>query len=617
MAVIALPSRFALDVAEQCGQKGVKALVCIAAGFKEVGSDGAGQEKKLLDIIHRYGMCMTGPNCMGVINTAPNVSMNATILSDAPKAGNIAMLTQSGALGAAMEDFCGQFGVGFSVVVSTGNQADMNICDFLPMLERDGNTRVILVYMESIQEPLRFRNIVSKMKKPVVVFKSGKTSAGAAAAGSHTGSLAGNGQIAEALLRQSGAINCDSLEDAFRLAATLSKTGMLQGKRIGIVSNTGGLDIIMADALTRNGFELPPLPEESAAYLRPNLMPEASVRNPIDIVAPALPEQYQTVAEVMSSCGAYDGMIITVVPAATVASEDIAEALVEPVRKADIPVLSCFFGPEIAGKGTAVMKKNGIPSFEYPEKMADMLRYMYRSPAPIYSGAVPVYSAEPRRRAVESVRRHAAGAFLPMTACEELLTGYGIPVARSGYLKTPEDAGRLTLAYPVVAKIDHPEILHKFDVGGVKLDIQNAGELRTVAEAWQTKFPGLRGVFVQEYVAGSTEIILGCTHDPTLGHAVLAGIGGTFVELIKDVAFGHVPLSGADAAGMLESLRCYPLLQGYRGRRGVNLPRLQEILLRVNQMLLDLPEIQELDINPLLFDEARNDFAAVDFRVKV
>ena len=614
MAVVAVPSRSVLELVEECGQKGVKAVVCIAAGFREVGGAGVELERQLLDIVKRYGMCMTGPNCMGIINTAERVRLNATILSDVPRRGNVAMLTQSGALGAAMQDFCTQFGIGFSVVVSTGNQAHMNVCDFLPLLEQDENTKVVLMYLESIPEPQRFSKLVKQMTKPVIVFKAGKTSAGAQAASSHTGSLAGSGRVAQAIFRQSGAIETRSLEDAFRLAATLSKTTMLKGKRVGIVSNTGGLDSILADALTRYGFELAELPPSSVERLRPLLMAEASVRNPIDLVAPARPEQYAVTAEEMLACGQYDALLIAVVPAATVKSEDIGRALAQVVSGADIPVLSCFFGPYVASPGAEAMKSSGIPTFEYPEKMVDILSYMHQ---PLHSGTEASLLqplTDQQRSAAAAVAAAAPGQYLPVSMCEQLLDAYGIRAARSGYLTAADGAEDLKLRYPVVAKIDHPDIIHKSDVGGVRLNIPDAKSLADVFRTWAEKFPGLRGVYVQEQVSGGPEIILGASYDEALGYSVLTGMGGTLVELLQDVALGYVPLTRQDVKDMIDQLKCRPLLTGYRGSAGVDLAELEQLILQLNQMLLDIPEIQELDINPLVY--TATGFVAVDFRIK-
>lgn len=615
MAMICVPSRAVLSVVDECGRKGVKALVCITAGFREVGGEGAENEKKLLALLHKYGMVMTGPNCMGVINTGNN--MNATMLSDAPAHGNLAMLTQSGALGAAMEDFTRLYGIGFSLVVSLGNQADLNMCDFLPIAEADPGTKVVLMYIEGITEPQRFRCIVSKMTKPVIVFKAGKTAAGAEAASSHTGSLAGSHAIAAALIEQSGAIECSSLEDAFRLAATLSKIDRIGGKRVGIVSNTGGIDIIMADALTKKGFELPALPQECVDFLRPHLLPEAAVRNPIDIVAPATPEQYALVADVMTKCGCYDAVLFCVVPAATVESDDIARALVAPAKASNVPILSCFYGPYIAGKGAVVMKENGIPTYEYPEKMADMLEYLVKKPAVRYEGKLPSFNEAARKAAIACAVRAESGKYLSVQDCETIMNGYGIPITRSGYMKCEGCAKKLELTFPVVAKIDHPDIIHKADVGGVVLGIDSKKELVALYQTWQSKFPGMRGIFVQEQVSGKIELIIGASHDTSMGHGILAGMGGTLVELMHDTQLAHVPVAPETAAAMLERLQYYPVLQGYRGAAGVNVPRFEELILRVNQMLLDIPEIGELDINPLLYDLSRGDFVAVDFRIKM
>ena len=615
-AVIAVPSRFVLDLVEQCGQKGVKALICIAAGFKEVGEEGAAAEKKLLEIVDRYHMCMIGPNCMGIINTAPEVRLNATINPVLPATGNVAMLTQSGALGAALLDFSDELGIGYSIIVSTGNQADMTICDFLELVDADPYTKVVLLYLEGIPEPERFRRTVRAMKKPVVALKSGRTNAGAKAAGSHTGSLAGNDAVADAILRQAGCIRARSLEDAFLLTMTLSKIDPIRGNRIGIVSNTGGLGILMADALTERGFTLPPLPQHCVDELRPLLLPEASVRNPMDIVAPARPAQYEAGARVMIESGEYDAIIVTCVPAATVDTAEVASAMAETLKNAGVPVLTCFYGPVSGAGGKNEIKRNGMLSFTFPEKMAEMLDYIKPKARPEREErSFPVDEAAVAHCAAEL--EQAEKGFLPMQTVESLMSAFGIPAARSGYVTAAEDVAALALSYPVVAKIDHPDIVHKSDVGGVRLNIANGDELAALLAEWQVKFSGLRGIFVQEQVSGSIETIIGATLDPVLGHAVLAGMGGTLVELFKDVSFGHVPVSCTDAAEMLEKLKCYQLLKGYRGSKGADIAQLEEIIVRVSQMLRRFPQIKELDINPLIYDEGRGSFVAVDFRVKI
>ncbi len=615
LAIIAVPSRFVLEVVEQCGQKGVAALVCIAAGFKEVGD--MESEQRLLDIIHKYGMCMIGPNCMGILNTAPGVRMNATINPKPPVVGNIAMLTQSGALGAAYMDFANTLGIGFSMIVSTGNQADMNVCDFLDLVEEDPNTKVVFLYLEGIQEPLRFRELVKKMTKPVIVLKSGRTSAGAKAAGSHTGSLAGNDAVADAILRQAGCIRAKSLEDAFLLTMTMSKMDVPKGNRIGIVSNTGGIGILMSDALTERGFELTPLPEEVVKELTPKLLPESSVRNPIDLVAPAIPEHYRYAVESMINCGQYDALVITCVPPATTDTGKVAEEIAGVIKKSPIPVMTCFYGPECSGPGKRVLNENGLLSYDFPEKMAEYLEYI--RPRKTYPRTEPEITFDPEQ--VRKIKQCFAEAkksdFLPMQDTEALLRAAGIRTAGSAYLKTAADIESLELEYPLVAKIDHPEIIHKSDVGGVRLNIPSKEELQKVFEEFTLKFAGLRGVFVQEQIKGDTEIIVGAIYDPVLGHAVLTGMGGTLVEYYQDTAFGHVPVSAEDAARMVDSLKCSKLLKGYRGRQPADIGQLENIVVRISRMLEEFPEIAELDINPLLYDPDRKSFLAVDFRAKL
>ena len=613
LAIVAVPSRAVLDVVEQCGQKGVAALVCIAAGFKEVGD--MESEQKLLDVIHHYGMCMIGPNCMGILNSAPDVRMNATINPKPPAVGNIAMLTQSGALGAAFMDFADTLGVGFSMIVSTGNQADMNVCDFLDLVEEDPNTKVVFLYLEGIQEPLRFRTLAKKMTKPVVVLKSGRTSAGAKAAGSHTGSLAGNDAVADAILRQSGCIRARSLEDAFLLTMTLSKMDIPKGGRIGIVSNTGGIGILMSDALTERGFELTPLPEDVAAELAPKLLAESSVRNPMDLVAPATPAQYRYAAESMIACGQYDALVITCVPPATTDTGKVAEELAPVIKNSPIPVMTCFYGPECGGFGKKVLNQNGLLSYDFPEKMAELLDYI--RPRKQYPRTEPVITFDQQKlERLKALLESSKGEFLKMQEAEALMKAAGIRTAGSDYLREAGDVDRLDLEYPLVAKIDHPDIVHKSDVGGVRLNIATKEELLQVFEEFSEKFAGLRGVYVQEQVRGDTEIIVGAIYDPVLGHAVLSGMGGTLVEYYQDTAFGHVPVSAEDAAAMIDSLKCSKLLKGYRGRTPADISQLEEIVVRVSRLLEELPQIAELDINPLLYDPDRKSFIAVDFRAK-
>ncbi len=615
-AVLAVPSGGVLDVAEECGKKGIKAMICITAGFREVGGEGAEREKKLLEIVDRYNMCVTGPNCMGLANTDDRVRMSATILDKSPRKGHVAFLTQSGALGASLIDFADELDVGFSVIVSLGNMANINPCDLLPMLEEDDNTELICMYMETLPEPYRFERVMRGMSKPVIMVKSGRTAAGAKAASSHTGSLACNDSAADALLRKCGVIRADNLEDAFLLASAMSKMPRIRGRRVGIISNAGGLGTLTTDVLVKYGFELPELSAEEQAALAPKLLPEASTHNPLDLVAPAPPEHYASAATAMIESGRYDAIIVDCVPPALVDTGEVAQAMVDILKSTDIPIFSCFFGPNLGAKGRAVMKKGGIPTFSFPDQMVRTMAYMLEQVPAKTVDYIPELSLDSRLEAGSILSDTPRGAYLTPEACFRLLSLYGIPVAKSAVLAVGEDPAATDLPYPVVAKVDHPDIIHKSDVGGVRMNIRNADELRSLMKDWAARFPGLRGVQVQQQISGSLEMIVGASVDPALGHTILTGMGGTLVEILKDVSFGHVPLSPSDPETMLSSLRCATLLDGYRGSRGVDRAALRKILCSVNRLLLDHPEIVEMDINPLLFDEERCTFFAVDARIR-
>lgn len=616
LAVLSVPSGSVLNVVEECGQKGVSALVCITAGFREIGGDGVARERELLKLVDRYNMCMIGPNCMGIANTSPNVRLSATILSQTPPVGHVAFLTQSGALGASLIDFASELDVGFSVVASLGNMANINPCDLLPMLQRDENTHIICMYMETIPEPYRFERIMRGITKPVILVKSGRTAAGAAAASSHTGSLSGNDSVVGAFLQKCGILRVESLEDAFLLASAMSKMPRLHGSRVGIISNAGGLGTLTTDALVHYGFVLPELAPDERKALAEQLLPEASTHNPLDLVAPAPPSHYAAAARAMIGSKKYDALIVDCVPPATVDTGEVAQAMVDILHATDIPIFSCFFGPTLGAPGRAVMKRGGIPTFSFPDQMVRTMAYMVekapyaKTPAP---AAVPGKNRADARSLLDAA---APGAYLPPEACMRLLAAYDLPVVQSAYLCCADDAVHMWVPYPVVAKIDHPEIVHKSDVGGVYLNIQSAEELQALYTRWNGQFPGLRGVLVQQQLAGSLEMIVGASLDPAMGHSILVGLGGTMVEVFRDVSFGHVPLSDEDPERMLKSLRCRVLLEGYRGAVPANQVQLKQILLRLNELLLDLPEIQEMDLNPLLFDESKNKFYIVDARIK-
>lgn len=615
-AVLCVPSGGVLAVAEECGQKGVKAMICITAGFREIGGEGVQREKELVRIADRYSMCFTGPNCMGLANTDKNVRLSATILDKTPRSGHVAFLTQSGALGASLIDYADELDVGFSIVVSLGNMANINPCDLLPMLEEDENTRIICMYMETIPEPYRFERVMRGIHKPVILVKSGRTAAGAKAASSHTGSLAGNDSVVDALLKKCGVIRAENLEDAFLLAGSMSKMPKIRGRRVGIISNAGGLGTLTTDALVKYGFELPELDADEQKALAEKLLPEASTHNPLDLVAPAPPAHYAVAAQAMVDSGKYDALIVDCVPPALIDTGEVAQAMVDILNSTDVPIFSCFFAPTLGANGRAVMKKGGIPTYSFPDQMVRTMHYMVEKPE-AETGEYN-WRAEAKAKAEVSaiLSRTASGAYLTAEDCFRVLSLYGVPMVQNAYLPVGGSAASLELSYPVVAKVDHPQIVHKSDVGGVRLDLADAAQVDALMQSWQEKFPGLRGIQLQQQISGKLEMIVGASTDPALGHSILVGLGGTLVEIFKDVSFGHVPLSAADPKRMLKELKCYPLLSGYRGAKAADPAQLEQVLMHLNQLLLDFPDIAELDINPLIFDESRERFFAVDARIR-
>lgn len=627
LAVITLPSAAVLEVVNECGIKGIKALVCITAGFKETGTLGAKNEEKLKALLDKYNMRMLGPNCMGVLNTDSEINLNATMLQHSPRRGNVAFVTQSGALGAALLDYAEELGLGFSIIASLGNQADINVNDMLPLLAEDKNTDVIMLYMEALIEPHRFLKLAEKISKtkPIIVIKSGKTEAGAKAASSHTGSIAGADTAVSALFEKAGVIRVETLEDAYYLSLALSKMPRMKGKRVGVVTNAGGPGILLADSLSTNGFELPLLSEAARENLADRLLPEASTGNPIDLVAAAPPEHYAFSVETMLNSGQYDAVLMVCVPPATIDTGAVAKAISQPISNASVPVLCCFLGPTLGKAARTVLKEVNIPYVEYPEKLASILKYMKIDASILGTGSnisqkFDMSGNSPlslKHKANSILRLCKPGEYLSTEDSFNILSCYGFDLPRYRFIKSIGEISDINLNFPLVAKIEHRDIIHKSDVGGVVLGIKDLSELSTAVSVLLEKFPGAKGVLLQEQSKFNSEIILGGKLEPGIGQIALVGLGGTSVEIYKDVSIGFVPVSFNEAERMIQNLKCFPLLKGYRGKAGVDLAKLREQLLRLNQILFDLPQISEIDLNPVVYDESEHSFKILDCRIKI
>lgn len=629
LAVIVVPRALALDVVEECGAAGVRGLVVITAGFREVGGEGVEAERRLVEIVRRYGMRMVGPNCMGVLNTDPDVSMNATFAPSVPPMGRAAFVSQSGALGVSVLDYANELGIGIAQFVSVGNKPDVSGNDLLLQWEHDPAVQVILMYVENFGNPRHFLEIASRITrhKPIIALKSGRSRVGAQAASSHTGALAASDSAVEALLAQSGVQRATSMEELFDLAMafTTARGPGPASDRTAVLTNSGGPGILAADALELHGMEVHPLAPATVARLQPLFPSEASIRNPLDMIASATAHDYRTALDAILHDPNVDAALAIFVPPLGVRQEDVAEAVgsVATAHQGK-PVFAVLMGRQGLPQGRAELHRAGVPAYVFPEAAARALAALRRQAEwcarPV---ATPPTLTVDRDRARAAMRPtlEAGGGKLPELAALELLEAYGLRVAPARLARDARDAVQAAEAvgYPVVIKAVSPQIVHKTDVGGVRLGIATADELRDacreMAAAIARGAPGatLDGFLVQHMVQGGRETIVGVARDRSFGPLVMFGLGGIFVEAVRDVAFRIAPLAERDALDLVYGIRGLPLLQGIRGAPPIAFDALVDAILRVSQLTVDFPEITELDVNPLLaFPDG---IVAVDARV--
>jgi acetyl coenzyme A synthetase (ADP forming)-like protein len=628
LAVIAVPAVHVVETARQCAKKGVKSLVVISSGFAESGGEGASRQADLLAVCREAGMRLVGPNCMGVINMAPEVSMNATFGPAMPPPGRVGFMSQSGALGLAVIDYAKSLGLGLSWFISAGNKADLSGNDVLHYAETDPHTDLVLLYLESFGNPRKFARIARRVarSKPIIAVKSGRSTAGARATSSHTGALlSASDATVDALFRQAGVIRTDTLAELFDVAALMSNQPAPAGKRVAIITNGGGPGILCADACEAEGLIVPPLADQVVAGLRQFLPAQASVRNPIDMIAAASAEDYRHVIQTVAASDDIDAIVVIFIPplvtqlaAVARAIREAAEALPRPITLVTVFMSAHGVPDELKGPNVS------LPSYQFPE---DAARALARS---------AVYG-EWRHRPEGTVRDfpnnrpdEAAGIissvlgtgarWLTAEETQRLLRCYGIPLASARFVSTPEQAreaaaelgGRLAL------KAMSPTLLHKSDAGGVRLgltvdDIEDAaGEMmRQIARHGHA----LSGFQVQALVTEGVELLVGVVHDRLFGPILACGAGGTTAELLKDVAVRITPLSDLDAHEMVRSLKTFPLLDGYRGAPKANVTALEEVMLRVSAMVEGHAEIAELDCNPVMVGQDRA--VVVDARVRL
>ena len=630
LAVIVVNAKFVLDTIDQCHNKGIKGLCIITAGFKETGKEGAQLEAQLLQKVRDYGMRCVGPNCLGVLNTNDNVKMDATFAESLPVKGDIGFVSQSGALGGGILNILKDLNLGFAQFVSIGNQADINAETMLEYWENDDDVKQILLYMESIQNPQNFRKLATRItkKKPILALKAGRSAAGASAASSHTGSLAGADKAAAALLKQSGVIREFSLKNLFANAKAFSNCPIPKGNRVAIITNSGGPGIMATDAVCESGMQMAKITDETKEKLRSFLPSAASVKNPIDMIASAPIEHYKQTLETVLQDENVDMIAVIYLPFLGLKDIDVAQALMEiKAKNPQKPIIGVFMTTSDFFTKIANMNVN-MPFYMYAEEAAEAMtrldeqRQWMEKP----QGSIPTYNVD-KAKAETIIKNSLKEGRAQLTTLEsiDVLEAYGIRACKYGLATNEEEVAKLgnEIGYPVVMKMTSKTTSHKTDVGGVVVNIKDETQLRNEYKALLQRLEakglleGLEGVIIQEMVKGSREMVCGIATDPQYGPMMMFGLGGVFVEVMKDVTFRIAPLTDNDAMDMIKSVKAYKLLEGARGTTPAQIGQIQETLLRLSQLVNDFKFIDELDINPLLISEKTGEGIAVDGRIKV
>jgi acetyl coenzyme A synthetase (ADP forming)-like protein len=638
LAVVAVPPHAVIDVAEQCAAAGVKSLIVITAGFAEIGGDGPALQQRLLDTVRGHGMRMVGPNCMGMLNTSPDVHLNASFSPLVPPPGRVAFSSQSGALGLAILELAGERGVGLSSFVSVGNKADVSGNDLLEYWEADGQTSVILLYLESFGNPRRFARLARRIgrTKPIVAVKAGRTRAGSRAAGSHTAALAASDVAVDALFRQAGVIRADTIDEMFDVAACLEAQPLPPGRRVAIVTNAGGPGILAVDACDAAGLSVVPMTAPTRERLSAFLPPEASVANPIDMVASATPDAYRRAIQTVLTAGETDALLVIYTPVDPAHAADTVQAIRDGIADARAagavtkPVLACL----MAGHGprqplTAANQR--IPTFAFPENavraLAKAVTYAeWRAKPPaLFWNFEDIRVEDARAVCQQSIAARGDG-WLSNQDVAAVLGAFGVALAAGMLAHSAEEAVAFAqvLGLPVAAKLAARSVPHKSDIGAVRLNLASDSAVRRaysdiLARARQIGCGAaeVEGVLIQQMIAGGVETMIGISDDPLFGPLIGFGLGGVHVEVLGDVRFRVGPLSDRDADELLHEIKGVPLLEGYRGHPPADLGALRELLLRISRLAIEVPEIAELDLNPVIAMSPGNGCRIVDARIKV
>lgn len=635
IAVIVVPAEKVLDVVDQCGKKGICGLVIISIGFREAGSEGKERERLLKEKMLSYGMRIIGPNCLGILNSDPTIQLNATFSPIKPPAGNLSIGSQSGALGLALLDYANSINLGIAHFVSIGNRIDISSNDLLQFWEDDENTDVILLYLESFGNPRRFNRIARRVsrKKPIIAVKSGKSRVGASAAASHTGALAATDVAVDAMFRKAGVIRVNTIEEMFDISAALANQPLPKGPRVGIITNAGGPGILAADACEGLGLKVPTLSELTQNRLRQFLPKEAALGNPVDMIASAQPEAYKQALSIILEDDDIDAIILIYIPPLVTRPEDVAAAIrsVMVDYAGSKPVLANFMMSTGSTLDLCMGQGKYIPSYIFPESAVlslarayDYSQYRGQEEGRIYKFS-DIDSDAARKILEDSTAMSEEGTWLSVDIVSKLFKEYGINVVETLMANSSEEASACAskLGFPVAMKIRSSKITHKTDVGGIALGLTSEDEVHSAYNKIMQSFESaglidqIQGAIIQPMVRDAQEIIVGMSQDPVFGPLVMLGLGGTQVELQKDVVFSLHPLTDLEPDRMLNQLKGLPLLRGWRGAPLKDVDALKDVLLRFSAIIEDFPEIEEMEINPLMVLDKGKGCIAVDARVLV
>lgn len=632
LAVIVVPASLVPFVLEECGQKGIKGAIIISAGFKEIGEEGFKLEEKIKHISQNYHLALVGPNCLGVVNTDPLASLNATFGTQIPKQGNIAFISQSGALCVAVLDYAQESNIGFSKFISMGNKAGINENDLLLYLKDDPQTDVILMYLEDLVDGRQFINIAREITshpnypKPIIALKAGRTPVGAKAASSHTGSLAGSDKVYDAIFNQCGVIRGETLEETFNYVKAFSSQPLPQGKNIAIVTNSGGPGILATDSCIRHGLNITPLSASIKKALKKVLPPTASLANPVDLVAEAQHKQYEVTLRKILKDPKVQASIVILTSTAFTNVEKIAESIVKAVKPFQKPVICCLLGVYDVSKGAEILEENGIPTYRFPESAARVMAEMCNFSWWLHRPQTGIKKFKVNRKTAKKIineARRQKRSFLLEQEAYEILKAYHFPVIKSYLSKNETQAVKAAreIGFPVVLKISSPDVIHKFDWGGVVLDLKSSNEVRQayrkILENILAKKPSAKiaGIIVEAMAPPGKEVILGMNRDPQFGPILMFGLGGIYVEALEDVNFRLAPIRELTATMMIKKTKTFKILGGFRGGPKYDVEAIETCLKRLSQLVIDLEEIKELDINPLIVHQKGKGCTIVDARI--